>query len=82
MLQHYLIKKIKIEAGPKIGAILDVLLSEVIEDSEKNNQEYLLSRAEDLNKKDLIKLRSMAKEKIEEKKEEDDKEIKEKYWVK
>jgi len=77
-----LIKKIKIEAGPKIGAILDVLLAEVIEDAEKNNQKYLLLRAKDLNKKDLIKLRGMAKEKIEEKKEEDDKEIKEKYWVK
>lgn len=77
-----LIKKIKIEAGPKIGAILDVLLAEVIENAEKNNQKYLLSRAEDLNKKDLINLRTMAKEKIEDKKEEDDKEIKGKYWVK
>ena len=33
-------------------------------------------------KEDLTKLRTMAKEKIEEKKEEDDKEIKGKYWVK
>ena len=77
-----LMKKIKIEAGPKIGAILDVLLAEVIEDAKKNNQKQLLSRAEDLNKKDLTSLRTMAKEKIEEKKEEDDKEIKGKYWVK
>jgi hypothetical protein len=39
-------------------------------------------RAKELDKKELAKLRNMAKEKIEEKKEEDDKEIKGKYWVK
>jgi len=77
-----LMKKIKIAPGPKMGAILDVLLAEVIEDAQKNNQKYLLPRAEKLNKEDLVKLRTMAKEKIEEKKEEDDKEIKEKHWVK
>jgi hypothetical protein len=33
-------------------------------------------------KVDLPKLREMAKEKIEERKEEEDKEIKNKYWVK
>ena len=77
-----LMKKIKIAPGPKIGAILDVLLAEVIEDAKKNDQKQLLLRAEELNKKDLTGLRAMAKEKIEEKKEEDDKEIKEKHWVK
>jgi len=68
--------------GPKIGAILDVLLSEVIEDATKNEKEFLLTRAKELDKEDLQKLREMAKEKIEEKKEEDDKEIRDKYWVK
>lgn len=77
-----LMKDLKIKPGPKIGAILDVLLAEVIEDAEKNNRKTLLSRAEELDKEDLVKLRTMAKEKIEEKKEEDDKEIKGKYWVK
>ena len=77
-----LIKELKIMPGPKIGAILDVLLSEAIEDSAKNNHAHLLKRAKELNKEDLTKLRSMAKEKIEEKKEEDDKEIKKRYWVK
>lgn len=77
-----LMKELEILPGPKIGAILDVLLAEVIEDAEKNNREFLFSRAKELDKKELAKLRNMAKEKIEEKKEEDDKEIKGKYWVK
>jgi len=77
-----LMKVLKIKPGPKIGAILDVLLSEVIEDAEKNNKKYLSQRALELDKVDLEKLRKMAKEKIEEKKEEDDEEIKKKHWVK
>lgn len=72
---------LKIAPGPKIGAVLDVLLAEVIEDAEKNNRKYLLKRAGELGSEDLAKLREMAKEKIEEKKEEDDKEIKNKHWV-
>lgn len=77
-----LMKDLNLTPGPKIGAILDVLLAEVIEETEKNNKEYLLSRAKQLDGEDLAKLREMAKEKIEEKKEEDDKEIKGKHWVK
>jgi poly(A) polymerase/tRNA nucleotidyltransferase (CCA-adding enzyme) len=77
-----LMKELSFKPGPKIGAILDVLLSEVIEDATKNEKEFLLNRAEELDQEDLQKLREMAKEKIEEKKEEDDEEIKKKYWVK
>lgn len=77
-----LMKNLKLKPGPKIGAILDVLLSEVIEVSENNNQKYLLKRANVLAKEDLEKLRSRAKIRIEEKKEEEDKEIKSKHWVK
>jgi len=77
-----LIKKIKIKPGPKIGAILDVLLAEVIENPEKNEKKHLLALAEELSKKDLTNLREMAQEKIEDRKEENDKEIKNKYWVK
>lgn len=76
-----LMKELGIKPGPIIGAIMDVLLSEVIEDASKNNRENLLSRAKELMKLDLEKLRQMAKKKIEEKKEEDDKEIKKKHWV-
>ncbi len=77
-----LMKELGMKPGPKIGAILDVMLSEVIEDASKNEKEYLLSRAKELDKEDLAKLRTMAKKKIEEKKEEEDQAIKNKYWVK
>jgi putative nucleotidyltransferase with HDIG domain len=77
-----LMKDLNVSPGPKIGAILDVLLAEVIEEAEKNNRDYLLRRGKELDAEDLKKLRTMAKEKIEEKKEEDDKEIKDKHWVK
>lgn len=76
-----LMKDLNLKPGPKIGAILDVLLAEVIEDASKNNRKHLLTRAKELDKEDLEKLRQMAKVKIEEKKEEEDKEIKEKHWV-
>ncbi len=72
---------LKIKPGPKIGAILDVLLAEVIEDPKLNTKEYLSERVKKLNEMDLSQLRTMAKEKIEEKKEEEDKVIKNKYWV-
>lgn len=77
-----LIKELQLESGPIIGAILDVLLSEVIDNPEKNKKESLLARAEELQKENLKSLREMAKEKIEEKKEEEDKEIKSRYWIK
>jgi tRNA nucleotidyltransferase (CCA-adding enzyme) len=77
-----LMKELKLKPGPMLGAILDVLLSEVIEDPNGNKKNILLARAKELSKENLPKLREMAKEKIEEKKEEEDKEIKAKYWIK
>lgn len=77
-----LMKLLKIEPSPKIGAILDVLLSEVIEDPELNTKVYLEKRSHELNKLDLQALRAQAKEKIEEKKMEDDQELKKDHFVK
>ncbi|MBI4709369.1 MAG: HD domain-containing protein [Candidatus Portnoybacteria bacterium] len=77
-----IMKTLKIEPGPKIGAILDVLLAEAIEEPEKNEKKYLEARVKELNKLDLLEIRKIAKQKIEEKKEEEDSEIKGKYWVK
>jgi len=77
-----LIKLLKITPGPKIGAILDVLLSEVIEDPKLNDEKYLEKRSTELNKMDLAELRGQAKEKIEERKMEDDQELKKEFWVK
>lgn len=76
-----LMEKLAIEPGPRIGALLDVLLSEVIENPESNNMEYLSQRSYELKDMDLEELRRIAKEKIEEKKIEDDKELKSQYYV-
>lgn len=77
-----IMKLLNIPPSPKIGAILDVLLSEVIEDQELNNKEDLVKRSLELNQLNLDQLRERAKEKIEEKKMEDDEEIKKGYYVK
>ena len=76
-----LMTELKLAPGPKIGAILDVLLSEVIEDAAKNDRVHLLARAIELDKENLEQLRDMAKEKIEEKRESDNQAIKKKHWV-
>jgi len=76
-----LIQDLKIQPGPKIGAILDVMLAEVIDDQKLNNKKDLLNLAKALNKKDLNDLRVMAKKKIEEEKKEEEELMKKKYWV-
>jgi len=76
-----LIKVLKIEPGPKIGAILDVLLSEVLEDPKLNIAKDLKNRAKDLDKFELKELREKAREAIEEKRHEDDIKIKKQYKV-
>ena len=76
-----LMEALGIPAGPVIGAIIDVLLAEVIEDPTKNDRETLLARAEELRDHDLSKLRELAKERIEEKREEADQKIKKNHWV-
>ncbi|MBI4812431.1 HD domain-containing protein [Candidatus Falkowbacteria bacterium] len=71
-----------IKPGPKVGAILDVLLSEVIDNPDLNVREYLEKRTKELAGLNLEELRAKAKEKIVEKKMEDDKELKEEFFVK
>ena len=72
---------LNIPPGPKIGAILDVLLGEVIEDPKLNVKKVLEKRVKELNEFDLSELRLRAKEIIEEKREEDDKKIKREHRV-
>jgi poly(A) polymerase/tRNA nucleotidyltransferase (CCA-adding enzyme) len=71
-----LMAELKLEPGPKIGAILDVLLSEVIEDPKLNTKEHLSQASQELNKLDLKELREKAKLVIAEKRTEEDKQIK------
>lgn len=77
-----LMRNLEIEPGPKIGAILDVLLSEVIDDPKKNTKESLLARAKELAEKNLDEIRESAKKVIEDKKEEEDMEIRKRYHIK
>jgi len=77
-----IMKLLKIQPSPKVGAILDVLLAEVIEDPKKNNKKLLEKRVKELDEENLEQLRKLAKGKIEEKKEEEDLKIREKYWIK
>jgi len=77
-----LINKLKIKPGPKIGTILDVLLSEVINNPKLNKKKLLLERADKLQVKDLAELKKKAKYKIKSKQKEDDNKTKSKYWVK
>jgi poly(A) polymerase/tRNA nucleotidyltransferase (CCA-adding enzyme) len=76
-----MIKDLGFTPGPKMGAILDVLLSEVIEDPELNTYEYLTKRAKELENDNLEDLRARAKSLIEEKREEDDRRIKRGHYV-
>lgn len=77
-----LMSDLGIMPGPKIGAILDVLLSEVLEDPENNNKVHLVNKAKELIDKNLEELRAEAKEAIEEKKTEEDENIKKQFRVK
>ena len=70
-----------IQPGPKVGAILKVLLAEIIEDPEKNNREYLEKRVKDLYELSLEDIRKSERI-IKEKKEEEDLKDKDKFWVK
>ncbi len=74
-------KILNVKPGPKIGAILKVLLSEVIEDPEKNTKEYLEKRVKELNRLSEEKIKKSEKV-IKEKKEEEDLKDKKKFWVK
>ena len=42
-------KVLKIKPGKKIGEIMNVLFEEVMEDTSKNEREYLLKRISELN---------------------------------
>ena len=76
-----LMSNLGLQPGPKIGAILDVLLSEVIENPQLNEKKSLLTRAKELEEMDIEKIREMAKKKIEREKKEEERLMKKKYWV-
>jgi putative nucleotidyltransferase with HDIG domain len=77
-----MIKDLHFSPGPKIGAILDILLAEVIENPQKNTLKILTQRAKELRDENLDELQSLAKNFIQEQRKKDEEKIKKKYWVK
>lgn len=74
-----------IPPGPKIGAVLEVLLQEVIDDPKKNGRECLLARIKslaELSEEQLAEIANAAESKIELAEDERIGAIKGKYWVK
>jgi poly(A) polymerase/tRNA nucleotidyltransferase (CCA-adding enzyme) len=76
-----LMQELGMSPGPKIGALLDCLLAEVIEDQAKNTREALLDRARALMDNDLDALRTLAKERIAEERVTEDQTIKRQHHV-
>jgi len=76
-----LVKDLKIKPGPQIGAVLEVLLAEVIENPEINNKTTLLKKAKLLAKKDLKELKKQAKSKIKATQKKEEQKIKNKHYV-
>ena len=76
-----LIEILKIEPSPKLGLLIEALLAETLEDPKLNTKEKLTQRAKMLNKLSDKELKEKVKI-VEERKEEVDEKIKEKYWVK
>ncbi|MDD5221328.1 MAG: HD domain-containing protein [Candidatus Pacebacteria bacterium] len=75
---------LKTSPGPRIGWILNILLSDVLNDPEDNNKKYLESKTKELGQLDeqkLEKLSRIAKEKIGQVVGKRDEMTKQKYWV-
>ncbi|MFA5042245.1 MAG: HD domain-containing protein [Candidatus Paceibacterota bacterium] len=79
-----IMKILKIEAGPKIGAILNILLEKVLDDPEENKKEILEKEIKNLGNLSLKELKEKsrrAKEKYLSLLENEEKKIKDKYFV-
>jgi len=79
-----IIKILKISPGPKIGNILNILLSSVLDDPKKNKKQDLEKEVKKLNKleeKDFEKLVKQAKQEIKKIETKRDQMTKKKYWV-
>ena len=75
---------LKIEPGPKIGQLLDILLEEVLKDPKNNTKKQLTDKLMELSKlkdKDLLKLTQKAKKEIDKIETKQDQMTKERYWV-
>ena len=78
---HDLMSTLEVEAGPRLGTILDVLLAQVLEDPNLNTKEILLEQAKLLLSMNLEDLRSKARLLIEETREDEDHNLQRKFKV-
>ncbi len=81
---HQLMKMLDLKPGPKLGYLLNILLSEIIDDLKLNNIKHLTKRAKELNLLDTSKLKDMSdasKTKYENLLKEEERKIKKKYGV-
>lgn len=80
----HIMDKFQVKPGPKIGWTLNALLEEILDNPDKNTEEYLDTRTEDLLKmpeKELKKLGESGKQKREAAEDEEIKHIMEKHHV-
>ena len=56
-----LMKDLKMEPGPKMGYILNILLDEILDEPKNNTKEYLFKRAKKLNEEPLPNLKKCIK---------------------
>lgn len=80
-----IMEQLKIEPGPKIGQILDILLEEVLKEPKNNTKQFLKNKIKELSilsEAQLIELAAEAKQQKTSTQNEINQEIKEKYWVK
>lgn len=75
---------LNLNPSPKVGMILDILLEDVLNEPKRNNKRYLKKRLIELSKLDDDSIEKLAKKARISKNEaisNEDKQIKEKYWV-
>jgi len=75
-----IMKELQIEPGPKVGLILNSLLAVVLEDPTKNEKEFLVEKARELDKKSPEEL-THSLQTIERAQEKEEKERMKKYYV-
>ncbi|HRR45878.1 MAG TPA: HD domain-containing protein [Candidatus Paceibacterota bacterium] len=79
-----IMKITNLQPGPKVGAILNILLEEILDDPLKNEKKYLEKRAKELSQlsdKELEEKQKMAKEKYLDLLKEEEEQLKKKHQV-
>lgn len=77
-------KILKIQPGPRVGQLLDILLGQVLLDPKRNKKEYLekeIKKLGELSEKDLISLSEKGRKEREKLEMKRDEMTKNKYWV-